>query len=116
MPFRSTFFRWTLASLISTTFATLVQADNWERFRGPNGEGISGDKNIPIEFSKTKNVQWKVKIPGDGASSPIVWGDRVFLQTASLDASERSLLCFDARTGKEIWKRSIPGTKPKHSV
>ena len=48
-----------------------------------------------------------------GHSSPIVWGDRVFLQTAALDGKERSLVCFDAKTGNEIWKRSIAGVKVK---
>jgi len=92
-----------------------TRADNWERFRGPNGEGISNDKNIPIKFSAKDNVRWKTKIPGDGNGSPIVWGDRIFLQTASLDASERSLLCLDAKTGDIVWTRSIPGKNVKLS-
>ena len=85
------------------------------RFRGPNGNGISNDKNIPLKFQRTRTdgVLWKTPIPGDGNGSPVVWGDRVFLQTASLDGSDRSLLCLDARTGKEVWKRSIPGVKAK---
>ncbi len=90
-----------------------AQADNWDRFRGPNGTGIAPDKNIPLKFSGTENVLWKAKIAGDGNSSPIVWGNRVFLQTASLDGSDRSLLCFDTKTGKEVWKRTIPGVKVK---
>jgi outer membrane protein assembly factor BamB len=116
MPSCSIILRSILLTLISTAFAAIARADNWERFRGPNGAGISSDKNIPIKFGKTEGVLWKAKVPGNGASSPIVWGDRVFLQTASLDASERSLLCFDAKTGKEIWKRSIPGIVPNHVV
>lgn len=91
----------------------VVRADNWERFRGPHGDGVSGDKNIPVEFSDIKNVRWKAPIPGVGHSSPVIWGDRVFLQTASTDGSARSLLCLDANTGKEIWKRTIPGTKAR---
>ena len=90
-----------------------ARAENWERFRGPNGEGVSGDKNIPLEFSATQNVRWKVALAGGGHSSPIVWGDRVFLQTTSNDGSERSLLCFDAKSGAELWKRTIKGAKVK---
>jgi outer membrane protein assembly factor BamB len=103
-----------ICALLSST--AVARADNWERFRGPNGNGISSDKNIPIKFSTTENVRWKVKIEGIGHSSPIVWGDRVFLQTASLDASERSLLCIDAKSGKEIWKRSVPGIRPNQKL
>jgi outer membrane protein assembly factor BamB len=90
-----------------------AHADNWERFRGPNGSGISNDKNIPLKFNATDGVLWKSRIPGDGNSSPIVWGDRLFVHYASLDGAERFLLCIDAITGKQLWERSIPGTKAK---
>ncbi len=110
MPFRLTCLS---VVLLSFAFVAAARADNWERFRGPNGNGVSDDKNIPIKFGATENVRWKAKIPGDGHSSPIVWGDRVFLQASSADASERHFLCFDAKTGKELWKRSIPGAKVK---
>ena len=115
MPSLSTLLR--LACLgVAFSFITAARADNWERFRGPNGTGISSDKNIPIKFSNTENVRWKIKIDGTGNSSPIVWGDRVFLQIASPDASKRSLLCLDAKTGNEIWKRSVPAIKPKQKL
>lgn len=93
-----------------------LRADNWERFRGPNGEGISNDRNVPVTFGPKENLRWKAEIPGMGHSSPVVWGDRVFLQTASNDASTRSLICLDAKTGKEVWSRTIPGIKPKQTV
>lgn len=109
-------FRFLLIAMASTILVNAARADNWERFRGPNGNGISADKNVPIKFSAKDGTLWSIDIPGDGASSPIIWGDRVFLQTASLDASERSLFCLDAKTGKELWKRSIPGIKPMQSI
>jgi outer membrane protein assembly factor BamB len=102
-----------LMGLVFSESASFTHADNWERFRGPNGNGVANDKNIPLKFSGTDGVLWKTPIPGDGNSSPVVWGDRVFLQTASLDGADRSLLCLDANTGKEVWKRSIPGAKVK---
>jgi outer membrane protein assembly factor BamB len=54
---------------------------NWPQFRGPGGQGISAEKNFPIEWSETKNVAWKTAIPGVGRSSPVVWENRVFLTT-----------------------------------
>src|SRR5262245_11416249 len=94
-------------TIIAGALCNAVRADNWERIRGPNGTGVAKDKNIPVEFGESKNLRWKTAIPGLGHSSPIVWGDRVFLQSSSPDGSERSLYCFDANTGKEVWKRSI---------
>lgn len=58
------------------------KSTNWPGWRGPNGSGISPETNIPAEWSETKNVLWKIPIPGKGHSSPIVWGNRVFVTTA----------------------------------
>ena len=113
MPACSTLFRLACLGFAISITTAAARADNWERFRGPNGDGIAFDKNIPIKFNATEGVLWKVPIAGDGHSSPIIWGDRLFLQTSSLDGSERSLLCLDAKTGNELWKRSIPGAKAK---
>ena len=55
---------------------------NWPQWRGPEGAGVSAEKNLPEDWSETKNVRWKTPIPGKGHSSPIVWGKRVFLTTA----------------------------------
>ncbi|HZU35747.1 MAG TPA: PQQ-binding-like beta-propeller repeat protein, partial [Gemmataceae bacterium] len=89
------------------------QADNWPRFRGPNGTGISHDKDIPAHWTAA-NVLWKVRMPGVGNSSPVVWGDRLFVQSSSSDGSERLLLCFNATTGKQLWSRSVPAAR--HSM
>src|SRR5579885_2937069 len=83
-------------------------AANWPRFRGPNGTGVADDKNIPAEWTE-KDYLWKVALPGVGNSSPIVWGDRVFLQCASADSKERLLVCVSAATGKILWTASEPG-------
>src|ERR1700726_912591 len=92
--------------------ATPAGAENWPRFRGPNGSGISADKNIPVKWTD-KDVLWKTALPGAGHSSPIVWGDRIFLQSASRDAKERVLLCLDADNGKVLWSKAAPGSKGK---
>ena len=98
-------------SLAIVTLTSVVFADNWERFRGPNGDGISNDKNIPVTFGLKQNLLWKVPIPGAGNGSPVVWGKSVFIHTASDDAKQRILLCLDTDTGKTIWEKTIPGTR-----
>jgi outer membrane protein assembly factor BamB len=71
------------ALVFSNTSAALSAADaNWPQWRGPEGAGVSAERNLPEEWSETKNVKWKTPIPGKGHSSPIVWGKRVFLTTA----------------------------------
>jgi hypothetical protein len=56
--------------------------DNWHQWRGPLATGVAPKGNPPTEWSTTKNVKWKVAIPGRGSASPIVWGDRIFILTA----------------------------------
>lgn len=65
--------------LLSTA---LVRADNWPQFRGPNGSAVSRESQLPAEWTADKHVAWKVKLPGYGWSSPIVWDDKIFLTTA----------------------------------
>jgi outer membrane protein assembly factor BamB len=100
---------------IGFVFSMLIagaRADNWERFRGPNGAGVSNDKNIPVKFSAKENVRWKVPV-GTGNASPIIWGNRVFIHAASDDAAQRWLACYDTADGKELWKKSIKGSSAK---
>jgi outer membrane protein assembly factor BamB len=100
-----------LSFVLCATLLTLpARADNWPRFRGPNGSGVSEDKNIPVEWTE-KNILWKCEIPGVGHSSPIVWGDRIFLQTASKDGKERSMVCVSATTGTILWNTPVQGAK-----
>ena len=58
-----------------TFSATLASADNWPRFRGPEGKGKpTSETSVPLEWSESKNLKWKLELPGPGSSSPIVWG------------------------------------------
>jgi outer membrane protein assembly factor BamB len=100
--------RFLFTLLLALGFVVPVSAENWERFRGPNGTGVAPDKNIPVKFDAAENVLWKLALPGLGNSSPIIWGKHLFLQTASADGSQRLLLCIDADKGKELWSRGIP--------
>ena len=90
-----------------------VQADNWTRFRGPNGTGIAKDRDIPVKFDDKTNLLWKVALPGTGHSSPVIWGKRLFVQTATANAKERQLLCLDAVTGKQLWPGRCPASLPR---
>jgi outer membrane protein assembly factor BamB len=109
-------------------------ASDWPQWRGPDGQGVSTEKNLPTEWSATKNVQWKTPIPGRGHSSPIVWGKRIFLTTSiegpvvagagavkhiragqvfvhpdSVGADHShtlKVLCLDRDTGKLLWERT----------
>ncbi|GIW81321.1 MAG: serine/threonine protein kinase [Gemmatales bacterium] len=96
----------------------VVRGDNWPRFRGPNGTGVSHDKNIPVKWTE-KNILWKTRLPGLGNSSPIVWENRVFVQSAPGDDS-RALIAVDAIDGKIVWIQSVPGKKahihPRNSL
>lgn len=88
-------------------------ADNWDRFRGPNGTGTANDKDIPVTFGAKENVLWKIAVPGLGNSSPVIWGKHLFLQSASKDGKERMLICLDTTDGKTLWQKTIPGTTAK---
>ncbi|MSU80353.1 MAG: hypothetical protein EXS16_19955 [Gemmataceae bacterium] len=109
-------FRFALAMLFGIALIppqNNARADNWERFRGPNGSGVSDDKNIPTKFSTKENVRLSILLTGTGNSGPIVWGDRLFLHGASDDAMLRWLTCYDTTNGKEVWKKTIPGKSVK---
>ncbi len=90
-----------------------ISAVYWDRFRGPNGTGMSDDKDVPLTFGANENLLWKVALPGAGNSSPIVWGKHLFLHSASDDGKQRSLLCIDTADGKTRWQKSIPAGPAK---
>src|SRR5262252_3737357 len=64
------------------SFALIDDDANWPQWRGPSASGVSYEKNLPIEWSESQNVQWKTTIPGRGHSSPVIWGKKVFLTTS----------------------------------
>lgn len=84
-----------------------VWAENWPCWRGPRGDGTSLEPTPPTHWSGAENVVWKTAVPGEGHSSPIVWGDRLFLTTALTETQERVLLGFDRTTGAILWKRTV---------
>ena len=80
----------------------------WPHWRGPSLQGIVEGKGYPDRWSEKENVLWKVAVPGRGHSSPIVWGDRIFLTTAAADGSRRWLLSFRRSDGKLLWDIAVP--------
>ena len=84
-----------------------AQAENWPQWRGPQLNGHSTETDPPTTWSASENVLWKTPIPGTGHSSPIVFGNRVFVTTALEKAQQRQLLCIDRDTGKVVWTRDV---------
>ncbi len=80
----------------------------WPRWRGPSGQGLVSGTGYPDRWSATENVRWKTPLPGSGNSSPIVWGDRVFLTTARESGQRVSLIAFDRTTGRQLWETFAP--------
>jgi outer membrane protein assembly factor BamB len=96
-----------------------ARASDWPRFRGPDGLGISNETGLPSQWSETQNLKWKVNLPGPGSSSPIVFGNKLFVTCYSgygaTDQSnannlKRHLLCLDPESGQTIWSKEIPAT------
>src|SRR6266540_7446587 len=90
-----------------------VSAENWPQWRGPSLNGLSAEKNLPVRWSKTENVTWKVDLPAWSGSTPVVWGDRIFLNVAE-DLRVRAganlfLWCVDRNKGTVLWKRPLGG-------
>jgi outer membrane protein assembly factor BamB len=86
----------------------------WSRWRGPSGQGYVEGSGYPDRWSDTENVIWKVEVPGRGNSSPIVWGDRIFL-TSAFDGGRRlALLAFDRSNGEQLWETPIPQKGVEH--
>ncbi len=104
--FRSVLRATVLAVLVLLAWnVTLVQAQEWTRFRGPNGTGVSEAAQIPVRWTAA-DYKWRTELPGVGHSSPVVWGEQVFVQSADPEKATRYVLCVDARSGKIVWQRT----------
>jgi outer membrane protein assembly factor BamB len=92
-----------------------VAAENWPQFRGPAGQGVSSETGLPVKWSAGENIAWKTVLPGEGWSSPVVWGERVFVSTATEGGVSCRLLCLSRTEGKILWNvevfQQVPGHK-----
>jgi outer membrane protein assembly factor BamB len=105
------------ATLCVVAAIPLLTAADWLQFRGTDGTGVAADAKPPVKFSATENVAWKMPLPGRGVCGPIVIGDRVVVTASSGPVKEDKLhvLCFDAKSGKQLWHRQFWATgRPYH--
>lgn len=114
-----------LPLLLALSSHVAVNASDWPRFRGPDGLGISHDKeSTPVEWSESKNLKWKVALPGPGSSSPILLGDRVWVTCWTGYGADREnlgdqkdlkrhLICIDRNTGKTVWSKAVDAVSPE---
>ncbi|HEX9723902.1 MAG TPA: PQQ-binding-like beta-propeller repeat protein [Vicinamibacteria bacterium] len=91
--------------LTTISFATQTAAENWPQWRGPSLNGVSDETDIPIEWSATENVTWKLELPAWSGSTPIIWEDRIFLNVA--EGGNLYLWCVDRKDGSVLWKQFL---------
>ena len=91
-----------LLLVLAVTSSRLHAEENWPYFRGPTMQGVSDAKDLPVTWSDTENVAWKTSLHGKAWSSPVVWGDQVWVTTASEDGRELGAVCLDKNTGKIV--------------
>ena len=111
----------TLAMVVIPATITQTHAGDWAQWRGPNGNNIApAGERIPVEWSSTKNVLWKVNVPGRGHASPTVVGDLIVLSSAEEPSQRQGVFAFDRRTGKQVWGEVVstggfPKIHPKNT-
>jgi outer membrane protein assembly factor BamB len=86
----------------------------WPRWRGPSGQGLVAPGRYVNTWSPTTNVRWKIAVPGSGNSSPIVWGDRIYLTTAQRSGTRLSVLAYQRADGRLVWETVIPQDGVEH--
>ena len=92
--------------------AESVWGENWMRFRGPTGQGISSETNLPVSWSAAKNIKWKTSLPGKGWSSPIVFEDHVFLTASTEEGVSCRVICINRQDGSMAWTTEVHRQKP----
>ncbi len=114
----------THAFLFAIVFAHIEhsEAQDWKQFMGPHGSATSENASLPVKWDAETNIKWKTELPGLGASSPIIVGDRIFLTCYSgygdgtkseIENLVRHLVCFDRTDGKILWKKSVDNSEVK---
>lgn len=96
-----------LALVIALLSSTVALAENWPQWRGPNLNGISKEKNLPLRWTTEENVTWKLALPDRSGSTPIIWGERIFINVAEGD--DLFLWCVDRQQGAALWKKRLGG-------
>ncbi|MDD4869146.1 MAG: PQQ-binding-like beta-propeller repeat protein [Kiritimatiellae bacterium] len=94
--------------LILSSVLNVAHGQEWTRFRGSNGSGLAEGKDIPVKWTE-KDLIWKVTLPDKGHSSPILWGNRIFLSCADSQTAKRTLVCINAGDGATLWQKEYEG-------
>jgi outer membrane protein assembly factor BamB len=96
-----------VALILAMLFASAmpVRAENWPRFRGPNGQGLSDATTIPVKWSE-QDYNWKIELPGGGHSSPVVWDNKVFITSGDDKVMRGTILCLSV-DGRELWRKQF---------
>src|ERR1700752_3994533 len=96
----------TIPSLLAVVLGST--GENWSQFRGSDQSGRSGETGIPLKWSLAeKKIAWETPIPGESWSSPIVWGDRVFVTTATDGGTSCRVISVDRKSGKVLWNTEV---------
>lgn len=97
------------AAVLAACGQSFLWCADWPRWRGPNADGVTEEENLPAEWDRTKNIRWSAELPGWGTSSPVVYGNRVFVTSEVRDNGKASLLTisFDRETGRELWRHDF---------
>jgi len=98
---------WGFAAIAWSLVAMPVVANDWPQWRGPSLNGISTETGLPVSWSKTTNIAWSLKMPEKSGSTPIVWGNYIFLNVA--ERGSLHLWAVDRLKGTPLWKRAIAG-------
>ena len=99
----------------SLLLSTPLRAQEWTRFRGPNGAGVSAATTVPVQITEA-DYNWRVPLEGGGHSSPVLWGKKIFLTSAQESTGKRHVLCLDASNGRRLWIRSYDfSAYPRHA-
>jgi outer membrane protein assembly factor BamB len=96
-----------LAFVFDSGFVAPLSAENWPAWRGPSANGISRETNLPVKWSKTENITWRLALPEWSGSTAIIWGERIFLNVAQ--GTELYLWCVDRTKGEPLWKKHLSG-------
>lgn len=106
---------WRMA-VAAVVLVSAARGDNWPRFLGENGTGTASGQKLPSPLDAKNHVRWKVPTPGAGNGSPVLWGERLYLQTAGASGSGRAMVCLSSTTGKVVWESGVGGSKaPTHA-
>jgi outer membrane protein assembly factor BamB len=103
--------RFALAVTLLSVTALSATAGDWPQFRGPNGAAVAADTGLPVKWSTTENVRWKIDLPGRGVGNPVIANGHVFLTASSGWQQDRlHVLCYDVADGKKRWERQFWAT------